>query len=243
MTNQSFINETTNIIEKDLEPVDLKKTLTKGNLLITKKSLESEIEIADNCLLEDVKISLHGSTRLIIEEGAELLNCNIYSNGNHNDIRIGKNCKLKGLYLMCCDDGNSIDVGENTTVHGEFWGSTIFHTMEKTTIKIGKDCMLSGNIVLRTTDGHAIINSEAKRINPPQNIIIGNHVWIGMNAMILKGCEIGTGCIIGANSVVTHSFDTYTIIAGNPAKKINKIDDFDWQRSRGFNFTLDDYRK
>ena len=43
MTKQSFINETTNIIEKDLEPVDLKKSLTKGNLLITKKSLESEI--------------------------------------------------------------------------------------------------------------------------------------------------------------------------------------------------------
>ena len=43
-----------------------------------------------------------------------------------------------------------------------------------------------------------------------------------MNVMILKGVTIGKGCIIGANSVVTHSTPPYTICAGNPAKVIKE---------------------
>lgn len=60
--------------------------------------------------------------------------------------------------------------------------------------------------------------------------------------MILKGTHIATGCIIGANSVVTKRFDTtYTMIAGNPAKSIKNID-YDWKREKGFNFIANDYR-
>ena len=50
--------------------------------------------------------------------------------------------------------------------------------------------------------------------------IIGNDVWIGQNVTILPGVHIGDGVIIGANSVVGNNVEPYTIIAGNPAKKI-----------------------
>jgi len=52
--------------------------------------------------------------------------------------------------------------------------------------------------------------------------IIGNDVWIGQNVTILPGVHIGDGVIIGANSVVGNNVEPYTIIAGNPAKKIRK---------------------
>jgi len=52
--------------------------------------------------------------------------------------------------------------------------------------------------------------------------VIGNDVWIGQNATILAGVHIGDGAIIGANSVVGHNVEPYTITAGNPAKEIRK---------------------
>lgn len=245
MANKSFIKANTSIIDYELKPTDLKREITNGNLVITKKSLDAKIQIANDSKMVDVKIMLNGNNNsLIIEEGVELFDCSIYANGDNNNIFIGKNCKFKGTHIMCCDEGNSIIIESGTTTNGEFWGNTILHTMEKTKITIGKDCMLSGNIVIRTTDGHSIINSKGERINLPNNIKIDDHVWIGMNSMILKGNHIAKGCIIGANSVVTHSFnDEYTIIGGNPAKKINKIEDIDWNRRKGFDFTSNDYRK
>ncbi|MCQ2450815.1 MAG: CatB-related O-acetyltransferase [Clostridia bacterium] len=52
--------------------------------------------------------------------------------------------------------------------------------------------------------------------------IVGNDVWIGQNATILPGVNIGHGAIIGANSVVGTDVEPYTIVAGNPAKQIRK---------------------
>ena len=52
--------------------------------------------------------------------------------------------------------------------------------------------------------------------------IIGNDVWIGQNVTILPGVHIGDGAIIGLNSVVGSDVAPYTIVAGNPAKKIRK---------------------
>jgi len=48
-------------------------------------------------------------------------------------------------------------------------------------------------------------------------IKIGNDVWIGANAMVLDGVDIGTGAIIAAGAVVTKSVDPYTIVGGVPA--------------------------
>jgi acetyltransferase-like isoleucine patch superfamily enzyme len=50
-----------------------------------------------------------------------------------------------------------------------------------------------------------------------KQIMIGNDVWIGANAMILDGVEIGTGAIVAAGSVVTKDVAPYTIVAGVPA--------------------------
>ena len=52
--------------------------------------------------------------------------------------------------------------------------------------------------------------------------VVGNDVWIGQNATILPGVQIGDGAIIGANSVVGSDVEPYTIVAGNPAKIIRK---------------------
>ncbi len=54
------------------------------------------------------------------------------------------------------------------------------------------------------------------------DIIIGNDVWIGYEAVILSGITIGDGAMIGTRAVVTKDVPPYTIVGGVPAKPIRK---------------------
>ncbi len=53
-----------------------------------------------------------------------------------------------------------------------------------------------------------------------EGVVLGNDVWVGANAVILDGVNIGSHSIVAAGAVVTKSFPAYSIIAGNPAKRI-----------------------
>jgi len=76
------------------------------------------------------------------------------------------------------------------------------------------------------------------------DVIIGNEVWIGTDALILSGVTIGDGAVVGARSVVTKDVAPYSIVAGNPARHLRfRFDDvtikslqsiawWDWSISR-----------
>lgn len=53
-----------------------------------------------------------------------------------------------------------------------------------------------------------------------EGVVLGEDVWVGANAVILDGVNIGSHSIVAAGAVVTKSFPAYSIIAGNPAKRI-----------------------
>ena len=75
-----------------------------------------------------------------------------------------------------------------------------------------------------TGDGHPIYDlTTEERINEDQDVIIGNHVWMGRNVSVHKGGVIPDGCVIGANSFVTKKFyESNCMIAGTPARIIKK---------------------
>ena len=54
-------------------------------------------------------------------------------------------------------------------------------------------------------------------------IIIEDDVWIGFGTIILKGVKVGKGAIISAGSVVTKDVESFTVVAGNPAQLVKKI--------------------
>lgn len=116
------------------------------------------------------------------------------------------------------DDGNNISIGENTRITG----TTQLAACEGTSIKIGKDCLFSHSIYIRTTDSHGIFDMNGNRINSASNIKIGNNVWIGMQAMVLKGSEIGNDVIVGARTIVTNKspHENNITICGQPGKLI-----------------------
>lgn len=91
-------------------------------------------------------------------------------------------------------------------------------------ISIGKDVAIAKDVIIRDTDAHYVLGKEHEMIKP---VKIGNHVWIGTRAIIMKGVTIGDNSIIAAGAVVTKDVPSNVIVAGVPAKIIRK--DVTWK--------------
>ena len=86
-------------------------------------------------------------------------------------------------------------------------------------ITIGKGATIARDVVIRDYDGHTIELPDYKIAKP---ITIGDNVWIGNRAMILKGVTIGDGAIVGAGSIVTKDVPAGAIVVGNPARVVKE---------------------
>lgn len=90
-------------------------------------------------------------------------------------------------------------------------------------ITIGEDAYISEKVVIRDSNNHTIQRNGYKVSAP---VVIGDHVWIGMNATILSGVTIGDGAVVAAGAVVTKDVPAKALVAGVPAKVIRT--DIQW---------------
>lgn len=92
-------------------------------------------------------------------------------------------------------------------------------------ITIGDDNMWSYDCVVSDTDAHKIFNNDGEQINHTKEVHFGNHVWLGMRNIVLKGTEIPNGSVIGAGSILRKSYMTNhaPIIAGGKVIKENVV--------------------
>ena len=170
----------------------------------------------------------HGNT-IHIEAGASLTNCKIvFYKGNNNLLHIPPCCHLRDITFYFEDDNNLIELGSYCTMEE----GCQLKAIEGKRIILGEDCMFSNQISIRTSDHHSILDNDGNRLNPGADVIIGSHVWIGYQSMILKGAVIPDNCVIGARSLLTSSLNINknSIVAGSPAKILK--DDINWCRKR-----------
>lgn len=137
---------------------------------------------------------------------------------------------LEGEFTL--GDGISILVSDNATlkIKGKKNESASGVTanskiMVNKFVEIGHDALIAWDTFITDCDWHSI---QGK--NPNNPTIIGDHVWIGVGAKILKGANIGNDSIVTTNSVVVNGvYSNQVMLGGNPAK-ILKIDIPSWNR-------------
>ena len=131
------------------------------------------------------------------------------------NVVLSENAKIHDGAVLWGD--GTIIIGENSSVGENGW----IYANKNGGVVIGKDVNCAAFVYIMDSD-HGTRLGTPINMQPMNSskIIIGNDVWIGANVTILKGVEISDGCVIGACSCVTKSFDENSIICGVPAKKI-----------------------
>ncbi len=168
--------------------------------------------------------------------------------GNHNILYCEKDITIKNSHLKFFGDNSIIYLSSNT--HPYFLNVTLHHNCsfymgknnyinnrinvvisEEKNVFIGSGGLFSFDIWIRTADPHLIYDAKThKRINNSQSVFIGDHVWIGQAAMLLKGTQVASGSILGAGSIVSGKvIPSNVVFGGNPAKQIRT--DIFWEET------------
>ena len=99
-------------------------------------------------------------------------------------------------------------------------------------VRIGRHCLLASGVSIADYDGHPV-DAALRRIGRPSPreailpVVIGDDVWIGRGATILKGVSIGDRSIVAAQAVVTKSVPPDVVVAGNPARIVKTLSEFE----------------
>ena len=153
------------------------------------------------------------------------------------------------VYLKGVVDDPNVEIGDYT-IYNDFVNdprdfvknNVLYHyPVNGDKLKIGKFCSIACGAKFMFTSGNHALGSLSTYTFPifyeewglnPQNIceawdnkgdiIVGNDVWIGYEAVIMSGVTIGDGAIIGTRAVVTKDVPPYTIVGGVPAKFLRK---------------------
>ena len=223
----------------------------KTNKLYKQKAgkLEEIKKTQDNLV---VKFNGQNNT-VCLDENINKKNLLIVVIGNNNNIKIGAHKNIKDSRILIQGDNNSIEIEpseyfirdtnincpssdskfilkKNTSIVG----AEINVRTRNADVSIGEECMFANNITIMSGDGHLIKDKTTKEpLHTKGFCHIGNHVWIGKGAVICKNTTIPDGCIVGANSIVTKSFDEKdSILAGMPAKIVKR--NIEWSREYDF---------
>jgi acetyltransferase-like isoleucine patch superfamily enzyme len=148
-------------------------------------------------------------------------------------VRIGRGASTYKSTMFDVGPRGRVSLGEFALVHG----ARIICDAE---VEIGDYALISWNVVLmdsyRVSIDPAQRRRELERVpdrqprhlaggGPGRPVRIGRNVWIGFDACVLPGVTIGEGAVVGARSVVMEDVPPCTVVAGNPARVIRRLEE------------------
>lgn len=187
----------------------LRRKLDGLNVIINGKNIYLEIELPIN--FKNTTIHLAGENAVFIMKHTDtIVNSASFYVGSWGRCFINENIRLNQPNFKVIVNNN-----ERFKPHK---------------LVIGKNAQIGRDISIRTSDGHSIFKEDdILPYNEPQDILIGDNVWIAQRVTILKGSKISSNSVIGACSLVNKEFnEPNVIIAGNPAKVIKH--NIRWER-------------
>lgn len=192
-------------------------------------------KIGMECVLggEGVNISAKKQSSIVLGRGVRV-------NGRMNDSwLLNESGQLmvgcRGSFnsgIVWCGENAKIEIGDDFSIGRDYY----LVAPPDTLIDIGDDCLFSNNVVVRSNDGHSIFDvisgeniNTTYDIRKARKIVIGDHVWIGTDVILLYNAQIAEGSIIGAASLVKSKVPNNCIAAGIPAKMVRK--NIAWSRA------------
>jgi len=145
---------------------------------------------------------------------------------------VGSIASLRAIIfsVVIADMGRGVRIGSNFHISNPskiFIGDKVFIGYNcgiggKGKIIIGKNVCIGSNVnIISSNHNYADFSRHIlDQGHTSKEVIIGDNVWIGSNSVILPGIHVGKFSVVGAGSVVTKNVPPYTVVAGNPAKKI-----------------------
>ena len=179
-------------------------------------------------------ININGSNNNVrIEMPLRFSECRLVIVGDNNSFSIRSSNKTRMLKVFFyLADGCAIDIGRDCHINNNV--SIMAKEKSGCRISIGNNCAIAMECILRCGDGHTLVNEyNGEPLNEPDDITIGNHVWIGARTIVLKRSYIAENSVVGAMSLVNKRFDIPNILIGGVPAKIIKS---------GINWDLADYQ-
>ena len=153
-------------------------------------------------------------------------------------VKIGEKGIIKATFVFETAKGN-VTIGDNVHIGGATF-------ISRESISVGNDVTMAWGITLYDHNSHSIFWEERKNDNQQcyedymnhngnniinkdwsnvksAPIVIEDKVWIGFGVTILKGVTIGEGAVVGAQSVVSKDVPAWSVVAGNPARIVKKL--------------------
>lgn len=153
-------------------------------------------------------IRKHPGGRIVFRGGAKVI-----SSARYNEIGV-----IQKTMLSVEEEGAVIEIGNEVGMSGVSLSA-------RERITIGDYVKLGSGVMIMDNDAHPLELAARHANDRPkvQPVVLEDHCFIGARSIILKGVQIGRGAVVGAGSVVTKAVAPFTIVAGNPAKKIGEI--------------------
>ena len=186
------------------------------------KGIGSVLKLGKNCCIDPCAIfRMENNSIIIIEDNVVLEKDVVIDARNGGIIHIGK-----GAYIM---KNNIINSFRNSYVHiGEktiMCPFGIINAAQHSKVFVGEDTLFSSNCHIQPCDGHQFYDINTQKSICAEKIYeieIGKHVWVGRSCTILYGAKIGSGSIVGIDSMVKNYVPSNVVVAGRPAGIIRK---------------------
>lgn len=162
----------------------------------------------------------HAGRNLNIGSGTDLFGSHRMSFGD--DVFVGKDSVLAIVY-------EREEPGAMITIGNGVWMNKRCYISAANDITIGDYAIFAPNVYLADSAydyrqiGVPIMKQGLASVT--NRIHIGEHAWLGINAVVYGNVTVGKGCVIGANSVVTKSVPDYCVAGGQPARILRAYDD------------------
>lgn len=134
--------------------------------------------------------------------------------GDDCTVRVGSDCRLNAITIYTVRD-STVSIGSGS---GFTW-TCVMQCHESFNISLGEGCLIASDSWITVSDMHSVIDiASNQRINPGADVRLGDRVWLGDGASIMKGVTIGADSVVAARSVVTKDVPANCVAAGVPAR-------------------------